>query len=202
MTFTLIQDAACEEEVRKSRFLALAAPVTTVEAAMDFIDRVSVPTATHNCWAWKLGNQYRFNDDGEPGGTAGRPILAAIEGQDCDQVVVVVIRWYGGIKLGTGGLVRAYSDAVSATLDAAPLVTRSRMALFEVAAPHAEAGRIESELRAAGVDIVDVSYGRAAAYTLAYAPGERDRITTLLAAVTHGGAEMNDAGHRWVERGR
>lgn len=107
MPFTL--SAPCEllEVISKSRFLVKAAPVQSPEEAQAFVQAVSDPTATHSCWAWKIGNQYRFSDDGEPGGTAGRPMLTAIEGQDFDRVAVVVIRWFGGIKLGTGGLARA-----------------------------------------------------------------------------------------------
>ena len=82
-----------EEDIKKSRFLALAGPIGSAEEAMAFIQTHHVPDATHNCWAYKLGDEYRFNDDGEPGGTAGRPMLQAIEGQDCDRVVVLVIRW-------------------------------------------------------------------------------------------------------------
>jgi uncharacterized YigZ family protein len=116
MPFTLAAPCQYQEDIRKSRFLALAAPVNSAEDAQTFIAVHSEPTATHNCWAWKVGAQYRFNDDGEPGGTAGRPILAAIEGQDCDQVAVLVIRWYGGIQLGTGGLARAYGGSAAKCL--------------------------------------------------------------------------------------
>ncbi|MFC3607809.1 IMPACT family protein [Stutzerimonas tarimensis] len=112
--------APCEllETVQKSRFLVRAAPVTTAGQAMDFIQAVSDPSASHNCWAWKIGQQYRFSDDGEPGGTAGRPMLVAIEGQAFDQVAVVVTRWFGGIKLGTGGLARAYGGSTARCLQA------------------------------------------------------------------------------------
>ncbi len=96
-----------EQEIKKSRFLAQAAPVDTPEQALAFVQAMSDPAATHNCWAYRIGQAYRFNDDGEPGGTAGRPILQAIEGQGIDCAVVVVTRWYGGIKLGAGGLARA-----------------------------------------------------------------------------------------------
>ena len=109
-----------EEDIKKSRFLALAAPVNTAAEAMSFLEQHSVPDATHNCWAYKIGDEYRFNDDGEPGGTAGRPMLQAIEGQDCDRVVVLVIRWYGGVKLGTGGLMRAYGGVAASCLRLAP----------------------------------------------------------------------------------
>lgn len=109
-----------EEDIKKSRFLALAAPVNSAEEAMTFLEQHSVPDATHNCWAYKIGDEYRFNDDGEPGGTAGRPMLQAIEGQDCDRVVVLIIRWFGGVKLGTGGLMRAYGGVAASCLRLAP----------------------------------------------------------------------------------
>lgn len=109
-----------EEDIKKSRFLALAAPVNSAEQAMSFLQENAIAEATHNCWAYKIQDEYRFNDDGEPGGTAGRPILQAIEGQDCDRVVVLVIRWFGGVKLGTGGLVRAYGGVAASCLRLAP----------------------------------------------------------------------------------
>jgi uncharacterized YigZ family protein len=119
MSETLAGEAEFHEDIRKSRFHAFAAPIGSASEAQAFIDRVSDLSANHNCWAWKLGQQYRFNDDGEPGGTAGRPILTAIEGQQCDRVVVVVTRWFGGIKLGTGGLVRAYGGCAAKCLQQA-----------------------------------------------------------------------------------
>ena len=93
---TLIEPCRHAAEIRKSRFLALAAPATSAAQALAFVREVSDPTATHNGWAWRIGTDYRFHDDGEPGGTAGRPILQAIDGQRMDQVVAVVTRWYGG----------------------------------------------------------------------------------------------------------
>jgi uncharacterized YigZ family protein len=120
MPFTLLGPCEYREEIRKSRFLARAAPVNSAPAAQAFITAHSDLSASHNCWAWKIGQQYRFSDDGEPGGTAGRPILAAIEAQDMDQVVVLVVRWYGGIQLGTGGLARAYGGSANKCLQAAP----------------------------------------------------------------------------------
>ncbi|WP_137886982.1 YigZ family protein [Pseudomonas sp. 2FE] len=132
MPFSLSAPCEYREDIRKSRFLAQAAPISSAAEAQAFIERVSDRSASHNCWAWKVGQQYRFSDDGEPGGTAGRPILAAIEGQDCDQVAVVVTRWYGGIQLGTGGLARAYGGSANKCLQAATrieLVQRSRCAL-------------------------------------------------------------------------
>ena len=131
MPSTLLGLCEYREEIRKSRFITLAAPITNAQQAQDFIEQHSDLNASHNCWAWKHGDQYRSSDDGEPGGTAGRPILSAIEAQDCDQVVVLVIRWYGGIQLGTGGLARAYGGGANKCLQGAeklPLV--SRVALY------------------------------------------------------------------------
>lgn len=122
MPYTLANPTELTEEIKKSRFIVNAAPVTSAEQAIDFINQISDLNATHNCWAWKIGQQYRFNDDGEPTSTAGRPILSAIEGQDCDQVVVVVTRYFGGIKLGTGGLIRAYGGSASHCLQQAELI--------------------------------------------------------------------------------
>jgi uncharacterized YigZ family protein len=113
---TLAAPAEAMLEVKKSRHLARAEPVDSPQAALAFIERVSVPDATHNCWAYRIGAAYRFSDDGEPSGTAGKPILAAIDGQGLDGVAVVVTRWFGGIKLGAGGLVRAYGGAAAEAL--------------------------------------------------------------------------------------
>ena len=114
--WTLKGEHRHEDDIRKSRFLAQAAPAEDVEAASAFIDRVSDPTASHNCWAYRIGQAYRFHDDGEPGGSAGKPILQAIEGQDMDRVAVVVTRWFGGTKLGVGGLIRAYGGTAAECL--------------------------------------------------------------------------------------
>ncbi|WP_296262659.1 MULTISPECIES: IMPACT family protein [unclassified Pseudomonas] len=127
MPSTLVGPCEFREEIRKSRFITLATPINSPADAQAFIEHNSDLNATHNCWAWKLGAQYRSTDDGEPGGTAGRPILAAIEAQDFDQVVVLVIRWYGGIQLGTGGLARAYGGGANKCLQQAerlPLINR------------------------------------------------------------------------------
>jgi uncharacterized YigZ family protein len=117
---TLSGEASLRQEVRKSRFLARAAPVDAPDAALAFFARVHERDATHNCWAYRIGTQYRFSDDGEPAGTAGKPILQAIDGQGLDRVAVVVARWFGGIKLGAGGLVRAYGGAAAECLRLAP----------------------------------------------------------------------------------
>ncbi|MET1078655.1 MAG: YigZ family protein [Pseudomonas sp.] len=119
MPVTLAIAAEYREEIRKSRFIAQAVPIEHPGEVAGWLERLGDRAASHNCWAWKVGAQCRFSDDGEPGGTAGRPILAAIEGQDCDQVLVLVTRWYGGIQLGTGGLARAYGGSANKCLQTA-----------------------------------------------------------------------------------
>ena len=165
MPSTLLGPCEFREEIRKSRFITLAAPIASVQDAQAFIEQNSDLAATHNCWAWKMGDQYRSNDDGEPGGTAGRPILAAIEAQDCDQVVVLVIRWYGGIQLGTGGLARAYGGGANKCLQQAPkrlLIARvavscscafSELALVKLRVAEAEGLVTAENFTSNGVDL-------------------------------------------------
>lgn len=131
--FTLAQPCRHEQIIRKSRFLALAAPCPDEDAALAFIEQASDPDCRHNCWAFKAGDVYRFHDAGEPGGTAGQPILQAIEQQGLDQVAVVVSRWFGGVKLGAGGLVRAYGGSAAECLRQAetrPLVHTVQLQLM------------------------------------------------------------------------
>jgi uncharacterized YigZ family protein len=113
---TLAARAELELEIKRSRFLCRAAPVDSPEAAVSFLRESADSAATHNCWAYRIGAAYRSSDDGEPAGTAGRPILAAIDGQGLDGVAAVVTRWYGGIKLGAGGLARAYGGCAAECL--------------------------------------------------------------------------------------
>ncbi len=116
MPFTIAAQVSYEEEIKKSRFQAIAVPVENEAAVKAFLEENKDITTTHQCWAWKIGHQVRFNDDGEPSGTAGRPILATIEGNQLTNVLVLVNRWYGGVKLGTGGLVRAYGGSAGQCL--------------------------------------------------------------------------------------
>lgn len=147
---TLAQPCRHLEEVRKSRFLAQAAPADSAEQALAFVRAASDPSATHNCWAWRIGQDYRFNDDGEPGGTAGRPILQAIDGQGMDRVAVLVTRWFGGIKLGAGGLARAYGGAAAECLRPAPRVPIVAMARLALRCGFAELALLKARLKELG----------------------------------------------------
>lgn len=122
MAFTLARPAEWHEDIKKSRFLACAFPLTTVDGFLPLLETARMQAASHHCWAWKFGDAYRFSDDGEPTGTAGKPILTAIEGRGCDRVAIIVTRWFGGIELGTGGLARAYGGSAAHCLAAAELI--------------------------------------------------------------------------------
>jgi uncharacterized YigZ family protein len=131
MTFTLAQTATYHEDIKKSRFVAIAAPVSSIEQAQQFLAEHHDATTSHQCWAWKINGQSRVNDDGEPSGTAGRPILAVIEGHQLNNVIILVNRWYGGVKLGTGGLARAYAGSAAQCLLLADKIPLLSMLAFE-----------------------------------------------------------------------
>ena len=155
MTDTLAAPATHVLEVKHSRFIVHAASVAAPDVAMAFLAKVADADATHNCWAYRIGGEYRSSDHGEPAGTAGRPILAAIDGQGFDQVMVVVTRWYGGIKLGAGGLVRAYGGAAAECLRTAPRRPLITMRELEVQAGFDDIGFLHAAMAAHGADKLD-----------------------------------------------
>jgi len=121
-----------QEEIKKSRFIVHASRCDSVEQALHFIDLKRHANANHNCWAYKISQEYRFVDDGEPSSTAGRPIFSAIEGQNLDHVIVLVIRYFGGIKLGAGGLIRAYGGSAARCLQLANCIEIQKKQPFTV----------------------------------------------------------------------
>ncbi len=186
-TYTLAHPATHTEDIRKSRFLAQALPLRDAADALDLVRQASDPAATHNCWAYRFGQVYRFNDDGEPGGTAGRPILQAIESQDCDRVLVVVTRWYGGIKLGAGGLARAYGGTAAECLRLAervPLVTMARLAMH---CPFAELALFKARLREMDTVIDSEDFDTDGAGLVVSLPADRvDEVVARLADLGRG----------------
>lgn len=194
MTSTLASPCEYQETIRKSRFLAKAAPVASADEAQAFIQAVSDPSATHNCWAWKIGNQYRFSDDGEPGGTAGRPMLTAIEGQDCDQVVVVVIRWYGGIQLGTGGLARAYGGCAAKCLQAGERITLVARVRCSLHCRFAELALLKARLNDYEAFIErEVFDAEGAALQLALPAEHQPRLQLMLSDISRGRIVLQSA---------
>lgn len=165
------------EEIRKSRFLAQAAPVSSTAQALTFLHGIADPGATHNCWAYRIGSEYRFNDDGEPSGTAGRPILQAIEAQGIDRAMVVVTRWYGGIKLGAGGLARAYGGTAAECLRLAERVPIVAMARLGTHCPFADLALLTARLRELGACIEQETFD-SAGVTLEWTIAE-DRVAEV-----------------------
>jgi len=145
---TLAGPASLEIEIKRSRFIAHAARVDSLAETLEFYESVADPSATHNCWAWRLDHLYRFNDDGEPSGTAGRPILSAIEGKEADHAMIVVTRYFGGTKLGVGGLVRAYSGSAAKCLDQAGIIEIQERVECYVQAGFGWTGQVYSALEA------------------------------------------------------
>jgi uncharacterized YigZ family protein len=178
---TLAASARFEQDIRKSRFVANAAPVDDPDAALAFFARVGVRDATHNCWAYRIGAQYRFNDDGEPSGTAGKPILAAIDGQGFDRVAVVVTRWFGGIKLGAGGLVRAYGGTAAECLRVAARVPIVELERVRVRCDFASAATLHARLAELGASKAGETFGEDGVELALDLP--RDRVLALVALV-------------------
>jgi uncharacterized YigZ family protein len=178
---TLAAAARFEQDIRKSRFVANAAPVDDPDAALAFFARAGVRDATHNCWAYRIGAQYRFNDDGEPSGTAGKPILAAIDGQGFDRVAVVVTRWFGGIKLGAGGLVRAYGGTAAECLRVAARVPIVEFERVRVRCDFASAATLHARLAELGASKAGETFGEDGVELALDLP--RDRVLTLVALV-------------------
>ncbi|SIQ85533.1 uncharacterized protein, YigZ family [Rhizobium sp. RU20A] len=188
--FTLTGPATHQEEIKRSRFLAQAAPVDDETSARAFIERVSAADANHNCWAFRIGQAYRFSDDGEPSGTAGKPMLQAIDGQALDGIVVVVTRWFGGILLGSGGLIRAYGGVAAKCLQ---LAEKRRIVLrvpLAVTIGFSDLARVRARLQS--VEDLLVSSERfvetGAVLTLGVPEGEAERLENLLVDLTSGRA--------------
>lgn len=179
---TLAAPCSHAVEIRKSRFLAQAAPASSPQAATAFVDGLRGNGGGHHCWAYRIGRTYRFNDDGEPSSSAGKPILAAIDGQRFDHVVVVVTRWFGGIKLGIGGLIRAYGGTAAQCLQHAPrqpIVHVTRMVLH---CDFAQWALLERRIRERDIAIENVNYGALAVEAILAVPSHQEPLLTHLVA--------------------
>ena len=200
---TLAGPVESELVIKKSRFLGRVMPVSGRTEAYAEVARLKDlhPGAVHVCWALLAGGQSAAVDDGEPSGTAGRPMLDVLRGSGMLDIAAVVVRYFGGGKLGTGGLVRAYSDAVSLVLPEVPRVRRQQLTAWALAVPHAQAGRLEAELRATTarthIEIVGVEYGAEA--TLRVAAADDDTLLHTVASLTKGSVQPERIGASWIE---
>ncbi|QXQ11695.1 YigZ family protein [Paeniglutamicibacter sp. Y32M11] len=211
---TLDGEHVAELEIKRSRFITYLRRVESEPEARALISELRKKhfDARHHCSAFLLGpdrTAMRSNDDGEPSGTAGIPMLDALakretsEGRtDLSDVVAVVVRYFGGILLGAGGLVRAYSESVSSALDTAPLVRRQRLRILGINSDYAAVGRLENDLRAAGVPVLGTDYGPALA-TLRVGLNDEGNILAMfydrLATLSAGASNAEDLGTEWVD---
>lgn len=185
--WTLEKIATYESIIRHSVFRTHAAPITDEAGAMAFLADVAVSDATHNCWAFRAGGRFRAYDDGEPSGTAGRPILSAIEGQNFDGVMVVVTRWFGGTKLGAGGLVRAYGGAASACLREADKVEKIARVSLSFHCPFHIYNEVVAKLPNWQVEMLSCEFdGAGAEMILAVPEQDQESVTSWLRDLTRG----------------
>lgn len=161
MPFSLAAPAHHELIIKKSRFIACVEPVAGREEAQARVAQLKAehPDAAHVCWALLAGGQSAAHDDGEPGGTAGRPMLEVLRHQDLEGVMVSVVRYFGGVKLGAGGLVRAYTDAVAQALLKAEKIPLIKQALLACSVPYAMEGLVRREVELAQAQLQEVLHG-------------------------------------------
>lgn len=178
---TITSPAEGEIIEKKSRFIARIAPVADPEEARAFIESVKKlhHDARHNCYAYILGDEgseLKYSDDGEPQGTAGRPMLEVLKGRELTFICAVVTRYFGGILLGTGGLSRAYSDALSAALDNADITTMSLSDIVRVKADYTLTGKLMHLCEKREVSIRSTEYTERVEYLLAIPPSITDSV--------------------------
>lgn len=201
---TVAREGVHEVEINKSRFLCTLAPAATEREAQEVIQRVRKehPAANHNCYAYVIGadgDVQKASDDGEPGGTAGVPMLQMLVRRETRYVVAVVTRYFGGVKLGAGGLIRAYGGAVGEALDALGTVTRRRFRLATVTVDHQRAGKLENDLRTTGRVVRDVRYAEAVTIEVGLPEADVAAFRGWLADATAGMAGLELGGEAYEE---
>jgi uncharacterized YigZ family protein len=199
---TVARAGVHETEVNRSRFLCALAPAATEQEAQAFVAaiRKEHADASHNCWAYVIGadaSVQKASDDGEPGGTAGVPMLQMLLRRELRYVVAVVTRYYGGVKLGAGGLIRAYGGVVGEALDDLGTLTRRRYRLATVTVDHQRAGKVQNDLRATGREVRDVRYAEAVTIDIALPDAEVDALRSWLADATAGTAVLELGGEAY-----
>ena len=192
--YTLDQPEHFEQEIRKSRFRAVALPVESEAEAKARLGEIANPAANHNCWAWRIGQAYRFSDDGEPSGTAGKPILQAIDGQALDRTLVVVTRWFGGILLGSGGLIRAYGGTAALCLRAAPKTEYVERVALSVSLGFSDLALVKARLASVSGLVLDdeVFHATGARLSFRVPAANADEIGRMIVDLTNGRAEIGD----------
>lgn len=168
--YRLKQQHMEEIEIKKSRFLCYVQKVNSEEEAKEYILKIKKehPNARHHCYAFIIGEHneiQRSNDDGEPGGTAGVPMLECLANRKMQDIVAVTVRYFGGIKLGAGGLIRAYSKSVSNTLDHAILTQKEKLQEYTLSFSYDLVGKLDYYFRSHHIEVCDKQYGENVCYT-------------------------------------
>lgn len=186
-----------EDEIveKKSRFIGQVFPITTEEEAISLIEqtRKKYWDARHNCYAYILGEYgeiTRCTDDGEPAGTAGRPILEVLQGEGIHDVLVIVTRYFGGTLLGTGGLVRAYSQAAKAGLAASQVLEKVRGHQLTIHTDYNGIGKLQYITARSGIPVMDTQYGESVTMVLAVPLEESDKLVKQITEATAGQAQI------------
>lgn len=194
MPHTLASPARAELEVRRSRFLAFALPVAGREEAVEHVAllRSEHPGANHVCWALLAGGHSGMSDDGEPSGTAGRPILEVLRHHDLEGVLGVVVRYFGGVKLGAGGLVRAYTDAIATALLDADVIERIPETTVTVTADYADAERIRRWADGEGFAVPTTDYGESVRLSIVLPQSRRAEAVDAIRDSTGARASVTD----------
>lgn len=187
MPQTILAPVHHELLIKKSRFIACVQPMADRAGAQQVVAglRAQHPGAAHVCWALLAGGQSAAVDDGEPSGTAGRPMLDVLRHQDLDGVLATVVRYFGGVKLGAGGLVRAYTDSVAQALLQADKIAIIRKTVLRCSAPYPLEGLVRREIDGAGATLLDVAHGNDVVFAFSLPE----------AAAGAFAARLNEAGH-------
>ncbi|HCR86931.1 MULTISPECIES: YigZ family protein [Psychrobacter] len=185
---TLKHAVSTRLDIKKSEFIAYAYPVTSREQAMFHVEqlRVKYADARHHCWAYIIGDPNNttsagFDDDGEPNGTAGRPILNVLQHKSIGNVIIIVVRYFGGIKLGAGGLTRAYAGSAQAAVDEMVLLPYVPMAQVQIIAEFATEAQCRYVVEDLGGHIDDVTYSKQVTLTVTLAEADIDHLKERLA---------------------
>lgn len=191
---TTAAEATFEEIINGSRFIAYVAPIQRPEEAAEMLGSVrrQHPAATHHCWAYRFGDEMRFSDDGEPGGSAGRPMLEVLLKRDLDRCAAVVVRYFGGKKLGVGGLVRAYGGVVAKALDLAGTTEVLERSTLEVRAPFADVDAVLRALEPSALSLESTFDAEGLVATVEILATEREPLEERLAHLTRGGARVRE----------
>lgn len=201
---TLKQQGNKEIVIKKSRFIGHSQPVETEEEALRFVERISKEhwNATHNCFAYVIGERdeiQKQSDDGEPSGTAGKPILEVIKNQQIKNAAIVVTRYFGGIMLGAGGLIRAYTDGAVAAIEAGGPILKVSHSVIHVEIEYTWLGKVENELRNREILTGDSVFTDKVTVVALPASAEAEAFIAWMTDLTQGQARIEKIEDRYID---